>query len=244
MKKLLIIISFLNISLSVYSQVDPKTLSIQLDDSISMDFIKIDSLDIWIGKYEVTNQQYEKFMRYRDGSHIMGVDLGQPDQPAVFLSYCDAEGFMYWINTNADLPDGLTARLPSGQEWNYLLSEYQDQNYPWGNTWPPTEGNYLDQSSYDALKWEWYIESYNDGFNVSAPVHSTHKNKMGIHGLMDNVREWTSEKSEKDGWYYIRGASWRDSKPEFLETKYKVAGAKWGKDNHIGFRVVLVKTED
>lgn len=241
MKQASLILSYLLLSNVLIAQSD--SLSISLDDSTQMDFIKIDSLDIWIGKYEVTNQQYEKFMRFRDGSHIMGVNLGHPNQPATFVSYCDAEGFTYWINSNVELPDGLTARIPTGQEWEYLLSEYQDQKYPWGNNWPPTEGNYLDQSSFDDLKWEWYIESYNDGFSVSAPVHSTLKNKMGIHGLMGNVREWTSEESEKEGWYFIRGASWRDSKKELLETNCKVAGAKWGKDNHIGFRMVLAKAE-
>jgi len=238
-KNIILLILFTFNGETTYSQTNNSEIKIWLDDSISMEFVKIDSLDIWAGKYEVTNLQYSKFMRYRDGYHINGLPLDGLHQPAVFVSYCDVQGFLYWINANIELPEGLKARLPSGSEWSYLIDRNRNLKYPWGNDWPPSMGNYLDQTGNDSLRWDWHIKSYRDNFEVSAPVHLTSKNDFGIYGLPDNVREWTSEEAPKDGWYFIRGASWRDSKREVLETKYKISGAQWGKDNHIGFRVVL-----
>ncbi len=237
--KPLIPLLFALLNYNLKAQQAEDEINISLDDSLKMEFVWIEGLDIWVGKFEVTNEQYEKFMRFRDGSKVAGLNLGGRQQPAVFVSYCDTEGFMYWLNTNVEMPDGFSARLPSKNEWDFFLRSYKNQKYPWGNDWPPESGNYLDQTGYDSLKWEWCIDSYRDNFAVSAPVELSVKNNLGIHGLLDNVREWTSEKSQKEGWFYIRGGSWRDSKKEHLETHYKVAGAKWGKDNHIGFRVVL-----
>ena len=54
-----------------------------------------------------------------------------------------------------------------------------------------------------------------------------------------NVREWTSESAKDGTWHVIRGGSWRDSGEDRLACDFGVAGAMWGKDNHIGFRVVL-----
>jgi len=72
-------------------------------------------------------------------------------------------------------------------------------------------------------------------------VKATYENELGIFGLGGNVREWTSESAKDGSWHMIRGASWRHSAEERLACDYGVAGAMWGKDNHIGFRVELGK---
>ncbi len=56
-----------------------------------------------------------------------------------------------------------------------------------------------------------------------------------------NVREWTSENGNKDNLHIIRGASWRDAGSKHFQWDDEVAGAIWGKDNRIGFSVVITK---
>ncbi|MCG8603835.1 formylglycine-generating enzyme family protein [bacterium] len=194
---------------------------------------------MWVGKYEVTNAQYRKFMRFRDGTGIDGLDLNADEQPAVFVSYCDALGFCHWLNYNTDIPEGYCARLPTGEEWTQLVRAGKDKVYPWGSSWPPQAGNYLDKAGNEAFGWEWFIEGYTDGFAVSAPVTLTPVNEWGIHGMGGNVREWTSESAKDGTWHIIRGGSWRDGDRDRLANEFGVAGAMWGKDNHIGIRVVL-----
>lgn len=177
-------------------------------------------------------------MRYRDGSNIKGLTLSEDDQPVVFVSYCDALGFCYWLNKNTNVPDGFRARLPEKTEWDYFIKPNNDQTQSESLY---REGNFLDESANKALGWGWHLKNYDDGFPVSAPVNLTFKNELGIFGLSGNVREWTNEQGKNSNWHIIRGASWRDSDPNHLRWDYRVEGANWGKDNHIGFRVVIAK---
>ncbi len=216
-----------------------KTFSLVIGEKVSMDFVWVEALKLWAGKYEVTNEQYQKFMRFRDGKSIEGLALDGDRQPAVFVSYCDALGFCHWLNTNTQIPENFKVRLPSGNEWTYLATAGDDRKFPWGNSWPPEKGNYLDQTGYDSLGWDWSIRGYTDGFAVSADVTLTYANPLGISGIGGNVREWTSESAKDGSWHVIRGASWRDGGEEKLRCSYGVAGAMWGKDNHIGLRVIM-----
>jgi len=212
---------------------------ISLDEEVYMTLVWIEELEIWAGKYEVTNQQYKKFMRFRDGMAVEGIDLSGDLQPAVFVSYCDVLGFCFWLNKNTNLPEGFQARLPTKKEWDYLIHPYPQSKKASTANWPPSQGNFLDETGREKLGWEWNIKGYNDGFAVSAPVFSTSENELGICGITDNVREWTAERYKDDNWHIIRGASWRDADPEQLKWDYGVQAAPWGRDNHIGFRIVL-----
>ena len=236
-----LLLFFLSSHLSPTQSNEPsvETLRIQMGTSTSIDFVWVESLELWVGKYEVTNAQYRKFMRFRDGTNVNGLDLNGDEQPAVFVSYCDALGFCYWLNNNTEIPEGYHARLPTGEEWTQLVRAGNERIYPWGNSWPPEAGNFLDKDGNEALGWEWFIEGYNDGFAVSSPVTLTPENEWGICGIGGNVREWTSESAKDGTWHVIRGGSWRDSGEDRLACDFGVAGAMWGKDNHIGFRVVL-----
>jgi len=142
------------------------SLVVSLDSNINVEFAWLKKLQLWAGKYEVTNAQYRKFMRFRDGTQIKGLALNADDQPAVFVSYCDAMGFCYWLNNNTVLPEGFEARLPSGEEWTYMITGGENRKYPWGNDWPPKSGNYLDKSGNKALSWEWFIPEYEDGIRL------------------------------------------------------------------------------
>ncbi|MEO1033223.1 MAG: SUMF1/EgtB/PvdO family nonheme iron enzyme [Bacteroidota bacterium] len=238
------VLIFVLILLSLASKTEAQiidTLSLKLDEKVEIDFHWLDSLNIWVGKYEVTNEQYNKFMRFRDGSNINGLDLSNDLQPAVFVSYCDAVGFCYWLNNNTKIPEGFHARLPSKSEWDFMVKDGEESNTNMNLNWPPVKGNFLDETANKELGWDWHIKDYDDGFSVSAPVNLTLKNKLGLFGIRDNVREWTSEEGKDSNWRIIRGASWRDSSQKQLTWDYKVAGAIWGKDNHIGFRVVIAK---
>lgn len=220
------------------------SLSLALDDTVHMQFIWLKTLGIWSGQYEVTNRQYQKFMRYRDGSQIQGASLSESLQPAVFVSYCDAQGFCFWLNTNTDIPNGFEARLPTKEEWDYFINPGNKKLTLPDSVGSNLVGNFLDETAHQTLGWDWHLKGYVDGFPVSAPVDQSSRNELNLFGVKDNVREWTNEKGESGNWYIIRGASWRDSDPKVLRWDYGVAGAIWGKDNHIGFRVVIAPKLD
>jgi len=110
-----------------------------------------------LGKYEVTQGQYEAVMGRNPSTFKNG-----PDYPVEQMSWQDAKDFCAALNTNLPAGAKMSFRLPTDEEWSIAVglpeevagTLKQKSNkirnvYPWGTNWPPTgtAGNYSDASN-------------------------------------------------------------------------------------------------
>lgn len=213
-----------------------------------MAFVWIEALGAWVGQYEVTNGEYRRFRpdHYNGSFERPGVaySLNEDRQPVVEVSYEDALAFLDWLNGSEPLQSRATkARLLSEEEWTAIARCGTNRKFPWGESLPPTRGNYNDLTAHEVLNLSNRPEpvgkemgEYRDGFAVTAPVEESGRNEWRLYGVGGNVWEWTS-----DGWAerrVSRGASWRNS-DKHLAIDYTSTYRMSIKRPHLGFRILL-----
>lgn len=217
---------------------------------------------------EVTNAQFREFQEDHKSGLVEGRSLNRERQPAVQLSWQQAASFCNWLSKREGLPPfyiedrGIISgfresstgyRLPTEAEWAWAARTQDDalQKFPWGNSFPPKETieNYADKDS--AFVTGRVLNSYVDGYVVSAPVASFKPNSHGIHDVGGNVAEWIHDVygiptadgvTERDPLgaqngdnYVIRGASWAKAKLPELRLSHRDYGQA-GRDD-VGFRL-------
>ncbi|OGW07874.1 MAG: hypothetical protein A2W77_03695 [Nitrospinae bacterium RIFCSPLOWO2_12_39_16] len=171
--------------------------------------------DFYIGKYEVTRGEFEKFFSetgYTTDAQKMGcfgkvgykwrkrmdfswekVDFPQTDRhPAVCISYNDTQEFIKWLNkklvvSEANPSDG-KYRLPTEAEWEYAARS-GGKAEKWAGT--SIESELSDYAWYDK----------NSG-GKTHPVGQKKPNVLGLYDMSGNVWEWVEDWYEVD--YYDR----------------------------------------
>lgn len=147
--------------------------------------------EFYIGKFEVTNEQYAAFVgatEHRAPSHWEdgSVPSGLADHPVVNVSWEDAVAFTGWLSEETDLP----IRLPTEAEWEKACRGTDGRIYPWGDSDPDASklnlngdvggttpvGSYspLGDSAYGAADmagnvWEWVADWYDSGYYEHSP---------------------------------------------------------------------------
>jgi formylglycine-generating enzyme required for sulfatase activity len=224
----------------------------------------------YMGTTEVTNKQFRAFLAGHDSGLFKGQALSRDDQPVVRVAWEQAALFCNWLSARESLSpvyvkkgDRLEAaevlgtgyRLPTEAEWEYCARSQAKgtlEKYPWGESFPPEEKavNIADVSARGLLSH--YLEAYNDGYPVSAPVGSLKPNGLGIHDLGGNVAEWChdfysiySYKPEavyqdplgpREGKHrVVRGSSWKHAGISALRVAYRDYSS--GNREDLGFRI-------
>ncbi len=100
-----------------------------------------------IGKYPVTNLEYQRFVR--EGKHRSpegwagdAYPEGKGDHPVVSVSWDDTRAFCDWLTEKTG--KARNYRLPSEAEWEKAARGTDGRIYPWGNDWDPQRANSAD----------------------------------------------------------------------------------------------------
>ncbi len=182
----------------------------------------------WIGKYEVTNQQFERFVA------ATGYDAGSiwkersrkwgATAPVVGVSWNDAQAYCKWA--------GL--RLPSEAEWEKAARGTDRRQFPWGNTWDTRKAWYLDSSGL-----------------VARPVGTlpAGASPFGCLDMAGNGYEWVADwyeaypgarlTSPDFGKRYriVRGGCWYSNGPKDVRTAARLRSVASERLDGLGFRV-------
>lgn len=195
------------------------------------------SKDFWIGKYEVTQKEYEAVMGINP-SHFKG-----ENRPVEMLSWNDAVAFCKKLtefeHKAGRLPKDCEYRLPTEEEWEFAArGGVKSKSYKFSGS------NEADKAACC------YHEKSGDGTEA---VGSKEANELGIYDMSGNVYEWCSD------WYEIykpvkvnapagaegigrvvRGGGWCVP-AKYCRPTYRYKHSPDSKLKRVGFRVVRAK---
>jgi formylglycine-generating enzyme required for sulfatase activity len=182
----------------------------------------------WMGKYEVTQAQWQKVM----GSNPSKFQSGE-DFPVEQVSWNNAKKFILKINQHS----GNTFKLPTEAQW-----EYAARSGGKGHTY--AGGNDIDRVA-------WY--SSNSGGKTHR-VGTKVPNDLGIYDMSGNVWEWCEDVSDENAYSkhsrnnpvitsggssrVIRGGSWSDF-PGYVRAANRNRVTAVNRFNDLGFRLCL-----
>ncbi|TAJ23092.1 MAG: formylglycine-generating enzyme family protein [Nitrospirae bacterium] len=175
----------------------------------------------YIGKYEVTNRQYQAFVKttgHRPPDNPDGPKYsiwkgttpldGTAELPVINVSWNDAVAYCKWVG----------GRLPTEAEWEKAARGTDGRTYPWGND--PVTGNRSNYGIEGVTFWEGPTTlAKKDQYDFG-------KSPYGAYEMAGNVWEWVQDWYDEN--YYknspaqnptgpaegktrvMRGGSWRD----------------------------------
>jgi sulfatase modifying factor 1 len=105
---------------------------------------------------------------------------GLHDHPVVHVAYRDAEAYAAWLGKE----------LPTEAEWEYAARGGLDgAEYAWGDEFAP-DGRQMGNTWQGAFPSEYLVL---DGYERTSPVASFPANGYGLHDMIGNVWEWTTD---------------------------------------------------
>lgn len=185
----------------------------------------------WLGKTEVTFEQYDRFCSESGRERAADEGWGRGNRPAIYVSWNDARDYCNWLAKKT----GLKFRLPSEAEWEKAAHD----RYPWGSQPPDPEranfdkenmrtmpvGSYpLGASPFGILDlagnvWEWTLDWYDPGYYQNSP----RENPRGPEAGSERV---------------VRGGSWANG-ADLVRAANRSSENPESKLNILGFRLAL-----
>ncbi len=242
-------------------------LKLDLGDGVTMEFVKVPAgefwmgsdpkVDIsaqsdaqpqhrvyldeyWIGKYPITNKQYQVFVKETNRRPPVGWNnndfpKAKADHPVVNVSWYDAKAFCKWLSEKTMKKIG----LPIEAQWEKAARGTDGRIYPWGNQAPDSilanydsnvgdtaeVGSYpAGASPYGALDmagnvWEWVADWYSGSYYSQSPANDPSGPVSG------------NERS-------LRGGSWGGN-GYYIRSAYRRRDYPLASNNLIGFRCSL-----
>jgi len=183
----------------------------------------------WLGKYEVTQSQWEKIMRSNPSKSSRG-----DNYPVENISWHDAKEFISRLNSQ-----GVERfRLPTEAEWEYAArSGGKPEKYAGGD---------------DVSRVAWY----GSNSDTSHEVGSKAPNGLGLFDMSGNVWEWCEDVYDEDAYAsharenplisgggrerVYRGGSWYSMYAKTVRTGSRFHGSPDRRNPEHGFRLVRI----
>jgi len=135
------------------------------------------SQPFYMGVYELTVAQYERFVKETGCKYARYVNATRDDHPLTGVNWDDAQAFCRWLSRKT----GRTVRLPTEAEWEYACRAGTATRYSFGD-----DAEDLPQYGHFAM----------DGWDgpptksaMFAPVGSFQPNPWGLYDMHGNVNE-------------------------------------------------------
>jgi formylglycine-generating enzyme required for sulfatase activity len=199
----------------------------------------------YLGKYEVTQAQYEAVMTGVTGDQNATPSSwhGNPDRPVEKVSWDDVQVFLTRLNEQqaGNLPAGWSYVLPTESQWEYACRAGTTTAYSWGDSIAGTNANYS-----------------SSGYSQTRDVGQYAANPWGFFDMHGNVWEWTAD------WYQaaypsgnpvvdptgpasgssrvFRGGSWNNGWAGLRSAK-RNPNTPGYRSNNLGFRVGFQKSQ-
>lgn len=193
----------------------------------------------YMGKYEVTQAQFEKVMGYNPSSYrlggreqakVAGKDTG--NYPVETVTWEEAAEFCEKLSKL----EACQYSLPTEARWEYACRAGTKTPYAFGMSLSKKDAN------------------FNFYYNVPLPVGSLRPNAWGIHDMHGNAREWVVDYFDEHfykvsspvdptgptegGKRVLRGASWANG-PDGARSAFRDAHVPGARSTDFGFRVTL-----
>lgn len=212
----------------IYIPAGVVTVGSQTGDPCEMPPHRVTVEPFYIGKYEVTNEEYHEFVvetGRESPSHWVGntIPPGLEKHPVTWISFEDAEAYCLWKG----------GRLPTEAEWERAARGGTQRAYPWGNEFDPNRAN-----------------TWQSGRRGTAPAGSypLGASPFGVEDMAGNVFEWVDgffepypgsrfriSESEKH-YRVLRGGSWNFSE-YYARTTHRFSRSGGDKSRSFGFRL-------
>jgi formylglycine-generating enzyme required for sulfatase activity len=188
-----------------------KLAGLESKPAIQIEMVKVPDATFAIGKYPITQSQYEA---------VMGVNpsyfKNNPQNPVEQVSYDDAIAFCQELSQVT----GKNYRLPTEVEWEYACRAGTTTDYYFGD--------YFDDNCNYLKDYAWY---YDNSRSTTHSVGFKRPNAWGLYDMHGNVWEWCQKG-------YMRGGSWGSSPTYcFSDFRHNYDRRSFCGDD-IGFRVV------
>ncbi|MCB1815717.1 MAG: SUMF1/EgtB/PvdO family nonheme iron enzyme [Candidatus Competibacteraceae bacterium] len=217
---------------------DPKEDSAAQEDEQPRHDVVIEQ-PFWIGKYEVTFEEYDAFALNAGRELPDDEGKGWKNRPVINVSWDDAVAYAEWLTKQTGKP----YRLPTEAEWEYAARAGTETLYWWGDYIGRNNANC------DGCGSQWDDKQ-------TAPVGSFEPNPFGLFDTAGNVYEWVQDcwhdnyegaptdgsawQGESDCFRVLRGGSWI-SRPLRVRSAFRARSARNYGFNDVGFRLARSK---
>jgi formylglycine-generating enzyme required for sulfatase activity len=137
------------------------------------------SQGFWIGRYEVTKEQWRAV---KGATPWEGQDdvLDEDDSPATYVSWNDCSAFVSDLNDAT----GLSFAIPTEAQWEYACRAGTETRFYWGDD--------SEYSIMDDYAW-FYDNAEGPGAAYAHNVALKSPNPWGLYDMIGNISEWCSD---------------------------------------------------
>ena len=194
--------------------------------NIINNMVAIPGKDFKMGKYEVTQAQWQAVMDKNPS------DFKDPDNPVECVSWNDCKEFLKKLNDMPEVKEsGLTFRLPTEKEWEYACRAGST-----GDCCKLADGTEITKDTLDEVAW--YCDNSR---RKTHPVGQKRPNAFGLYDMHGNVCEWCEDLYLAGAFYRVqRGGSWFNASVN-CTAGYRHYNDPVNCDCRVGFRLVASK---